>query len=212
MSLGAQQGQFSGEDELNAALAQPGLSSVEKQFFMTDGVARYSFVLTYDNAASDSRSPSRWGAGRESRATGGKGAKPSRRYPSQAEVVAAIPPERRGLYDLLREVRNKTAEKLGKKGYLLANNYQLAHVVCKAPQTMGELRAIRDLGDEFCTICGEAVLENVKGMDPVELNAPEGAWWAEDTVGRDAPIAPDSKVGRDAPIAPDSPDFEEVAE
>lgn len=193
MSLGAQQGQFTCEDELNAALAQPGLTSVEKQFFMTEGVARYSFVLTYDAAVvSDSRPSPGWGAGREAKAFGGKGGKPARKYPSQPEVLEAIPAERRGLYDVLREVRNAKAKELGKKGYLLANNYQLAHIACKAPQNMTALRRIHDLGEEFCTTCGEAVLEKVKGLSPVELKAPEGAWWAEEAAG-DAPAESSDK-------------------
>ena len=169
MSLGGQQGQFSNEAELNAALSSPGVASVEKQFFMTGDVARLAFIIAYDEGRSSDPS-----ARSASFAKGRKAAPP---FPTADEVLAAVPEERRAAYDALRELRNRSATKIGKKGYMLANNYQLAHIACSAPQTKTALRRIHEIGKEFVDVCCDAALDIVKGLAPARLNAPDGAWW-----------------------------------
>ena len=169
MSMGNTSDGFSNQDELDAALSTPNVVSVERQFFQQGDAARFAFVITYGDGELGYR--------RRGSAVAAK--KKKKVYPSDSELEAALPEDRRPIYAVLRENRNATAKAQKKEGWMLANNYQLAHIACRAPQTKDALRKIHELGEQYCNLCGDFALDQVKGRDAVELNAPEGAWWSE---------------------------------
>lgn len=172
MSMGNTSDGFSNQDELDAALSEPNLVSVERQFFQQGDAARFAFVVTYGE-------PGGADVGQQRRRFAGSSVKKKKIYPSDAVLDAALPEDRRPIYAALRENRNEAARVQKKDGWMLANNYQLAHIACRAPKSLVELRKIHELGDQYCKFCGPFAIGLVKDLPPVALAAPEGAWWSE---------------------------------
>ena len=169
MSMGNTSDGFSNQDELDEALSEPNVVSVERQFFQQGDSARFAFVVTYGEAGSGFARPR----------SAAYGSRKKKIYPTDKDIESALPEDRRPVYEALRENRNATAKGQKESGWMLANNYQLAHIVCRAPKSKEALRKIHEIGEKYCEMCGEFALEQVKGLEPVALNAPEGAWWSE---------------------------------
>lgn len=184
MTMGNTSDGFSNQDELDAALSEPNVVSVERQFFQQSDAARFAFVVTYGDGGD-------WSGTAKKRTQAG-GSRKKKVYPSDASLDAALPEDRKPIYAALRENRNSAAKAQKKDGWMLANNYQLAHIACRAPKSLAELRKIHEIGEQYCKFCGEFALEQVKNLPQVALAAPEGAWWSEEKCYKaDEPAAED---------------------
>lgn len=89
------------------------------------------------------------------------------------KLEAQMPVETKAAFYRLKDWRTEKMKALGCPAFAIATNRQLAELALNAPKTLKDVSQIHGISKHFVTKNGEAVLEMLKGLTPVEYVLPE---------------------------------------
>ena len=148
------------DDALRAFMADNEVVSLKEQFFFKDNLPYWSVMVVYRSGVGISQ--------REKEDDGKLSKKDAYR--------SFLTKESMPLFNLLREWRNRKAEKQGYPAYILFTNRELAEIATLFPKTLSELLTVEGVGRVKVEKYGHDILKIVKtlkGQQEAEKPAPQ---------------------------------------